>query len=451
MPHFTRRRLQSMLNDIAPLIDRSKANDLLARLEKNKVDQALPAEMELAILWALSRIGELDIEPEWWGDLKRPDAYTEHLVKGEPSVIEIAAPNDNGISGEEAMDGVAVRICECASRVQRGLGDFLYFRFSEESGYDRGVYYRRRLAPASYELCDRSRSLVEDWVRSGSSSRHRLHLVEPGLDVEVERTAHKQERYHNTWSTMPPEAHSLDDNPLYKLLTRKLIQLKAARPGTHRFIFLGDAGSTLLNRIGGIGDHDPTRRRVSGRQILSHFVEENARSIDSVVVIAPARRGSPMGREKLQWQVSVFNRPGFAFDPSPLETLVAQLPQPRFEGYQARSLFRQGAYRPTERGWWLGMHITGRIGGPMEVKISTRALIDLLAGRMTAEQFRRQMGEGPNQKNFFKHALDTGKTLQGISFQSGGLDEDDDHMVLTLADDPGARPLRLPDRDDSAV
>lgn len=87
----------------------------------------------------------------------------------------------------------------------------------------------------------------------------------------------------------------------------------------------------------------------------------------------------------------------------------------------------------------------------MEVKISTRALIDLLAGRMTAEQFRRQIGEGPNQKNFFKHALDTGKTLQGISFQSGGLDEDDDQMVLTLADDPGARPLRLPDRDQSAV
>ena len=69
-----------MLNDIVPLIDDQKARDLLARLEKDKVEQALPAEMELAILWALSRIGDLDIEPEWWGDNKRPDAYTEHLA-----------------------------------------------------------------------------------------------------------------------------------------------------------------------------------------------------------------------------------------------------------------------------------------------------------------------------------------------------------------------------------
>lgn len=447
MPHFTRRRLQAMLNDIVPLIDDQKARDLLARLEKDKVEQALPAEMELAILWALSRIGDLDIEPEWWGDNKRPDAYTEHLVAGEPAVVEIAAPNDNAISGEEAMDGVAVRIGEVASRLRKGLSDHLYYRFAEESGYDRGVYFRRRLAPVDYELSGEVRLQIEQWITSGAVDRSRLRLVEPGLDVEVEKTVHKQTRYHNTWSTMPPETHSVDDNPLYKLLMRKLAQLKAARHGTHRFIFLGDAGSTLLNRLGGIGDYDPTHRRVSGRQILSHFVEANARSVESVVVIAPVRKGSMMGREKLQWQVSIFNRPGFEFDPGPLQTVVNQLPRPRFEGYQARSLFRQGAYKPTASGWWLGMNITGRIGGPMEVKISSRALIDLLAGRMTVDQFRRQIGESPNMKNFFKHALDSGKTIQGMTFQSGGLDEDDDQLVFALADDPGASPLRLPSPD----
>ncbi len=80
----------------------------------------------------------------------------------------------------------------------------------------------------------------------------------------------------------------------------------------------------------------------------------------------------------------------------------------------------------------------------MEVRISSRALIDLLAGRITAEQFRREVGERPGEKNFFKHWLDTGKTIQGLAFEPGGLDEDDDHLVITLADDPGASPLRLP-------
>lgn len=447
MPLFTRRRLQAMLNEISPLLDEKKARDLLARLEKNKVDQALPAEMELAIIWALSLLGDLDIEPEWWGDDKRPDTYTEHLVEGHPAIVEIAAPSDNAISGEEAMDGVAVRIGDLASSFEKGLGDYLYYRFAEESGYEKGKYFRRRLAPVGYELSENARSRIENWVKSGTTYETKLHIVEPHLNVEVERMPHRQTRWHNIWSTMPPEAHSVEDNPLYKLLTRKLSQLKAARPGTHRFIFLGDAGSTLINGIERIGEHDTTRRRVSGKQILSHFVRSNAHMVDSVVTIAPVRKQTPMGRREIRWKLSVFNRPGFDFDHGPLTAIVDQLPHPRFEGYQARSLFRQGAYKPTARGWSLGMSFRGGMGGPMEVRISSRALMDLLAGRITADQFRREVGERPGEINFFKHWLDSGMTIQGLSYECGGLDEDDDHLVIKLGDDPSARSLRLPSRD----
>jgi hypothetical protein len=31
--------------------------------------------------------------------------------------------------------------------MRRGLGDFLRYHFHEESGYEAGAYYRRRLAP----------------------------------------------------------------------------------------------------------------------------------------------------------------------------------------------------------------------------------------------------------------------------------------------------------------
>lgn len=65
MPLFARRRLQSMLAEIALHLDDAKARDLVRRLEDKRVDQVLPAEMELALLWALSRVGEIHIEPEW--------------------------------------------------------------------------------------------------------------------------------------------------------------------------------------------------------------------------------------------------------------------------------------------------------------------------------------------------------------------------------------------------
>ncbi|MGE4088358.1 MAG: hypothetical protein AB7F93_09760 [Immundisolibacter sp.] len=62
-----------MLDDLSDRMDLAKLSDLRARLESKRVDQALPAEMELGVLWALSKLGEVEIEPEWFG-ARRPDA-----------------------------------------------------------------------------------------------------------------------------------------------------------------------------------------------------------------------------------------------------------------------------------------------------------------------------------------------------------------------------------------
>jgi hypothetical protein len=59
MPVFTRRRLQAMLNDLAERVDTTKVRDLVGRLEAKDAEQVLPAEMELALLWVLSRLALL--------------------------------------------------------------------------------------------------------------------------------------------------------------------------------------------------------------------------------------------------------------------------------------------------------------------------------------------------------------------------------------------------------
>lgn len=79
----------------------------------------------------------------------------------------------------------------------------------------------------------------------------------------------------------------------------------------------------------------------------------------------------------------------------------------------------------------------------MKVKVSARALLDLLAGRISAEQFRSAVGGREGVKNLFKHCLDEGLTIQGVELESGGVDEDDDLLVLSFSDDPAARRLRL--------
>ncbi len=234
-----------MLDQLAPVLVEGKGKDILGRLNHPKnVEQALPAEMELALLWAIHSLGDLEVEPEWWGDSKRPDAITDTLVPGRTVAIEIAATNDNAISGEEAMDAIALQVSAAADRAEKGVGHFLYFTFREESGYLAGQYIRRRLAPKGFMLPETLSKTVQDWVSSGRSERERLRLQSTGLDVEIERKAYRQTRYHNIHSSMPPETHSVDDNPLYDLLRRKKRQLKAAAPGTLRKIFVADVGST---------------------------------------------------------------------------------------------------------------------------------------------------------------------------------------------------------------
>lgn len=454
MTIFARRRIQSMLDVLAPALGPEKGRDLVRRLNDSKqVEQALPAEMELALLWAIQSLGDLEIEPEWWGDSRRPDAITDAFVEGRTTAIEIAATTDNAISGEEDMDAIAVQISQVASRASKCAGDYLYFRYREENGYLDGRYIRRRLAPRGYRLTDDERAAITRWVASGRSRSSRLRLQAKGLDVEIEHTEHKQIRYHNLYSSMPPETHSLEDNPLFDLLVRKAKQLRAAAAGTLRVLFVADVGSTLLRRLGHFGEIDHTRRFVSAREIILHFLAGRGRNVDAVVTFSPFKELQrfngldPDGRRPRRWTVAFFGTPQLPEPPPALETMAALLPEPHYEGYQARSLFRQGAFSPSRTGQYLGMTIRSIHGsGRFTVEFPARMLLDLLAGRITEERFRKRLDPRDEGRNIFKIWLDQGFTISDAELAPRCIDEDDDHLILHFSDDPAARPFKLPEQ-----
>jgi hypothetical protein len=451
MPVFARRRLQAMLDELSPLLRGGKGLDLLRRLNRKEVEQALPAEMELALLWSIARLGDLEVEPGWWGDGRRPDAFTEALVPGQGCAIEIAAPSDNAISGEADMDRIARQIAESANEVRKGMGDYLYFTFLEESGFVNGRYVRRRLAPSDYALSSRASEIIQTWAASEELLAYPLELRDGRMAVNVKREAYKQTRYHNIHSSMPAETHSLDENPLFELLERKMRQLRGAQPGTLRIIFLADAGSTLLRSIGRY--NSPSGLTKSGTDIINYFLARRSASIDAVVAFSPHKETSflgrdPLGRKPRRWNVSFFGTPALPKPPEALERIAEMLPAPHYEGYQARLLFRQGSFSPLGTGQYLGMTIRGNHGeGKFSVELPARMLLDLLAGRLSEERFRRQLGGRSGNENIFKLWLDKGFTMSGAEMLPRDLDEDDDHIVLHFTDDPAARPFRLSDED----
>jgi hypothetical protein len=440
-----------MLDDVAPMLAAGKGKDLLRRLNDPKnVEQALPAEMELALIWATSRLGEVDVEPDWWGDEKRPDVVTDNIVAGRQAAIEIAATSDNALSGEEDMDAIAQQIILVANRSERGSGHFLYFTFGEESGFEKGRPFRRRLAPKGYRLPDHLQQGLTDWLPRSVSQEPRIRLLDHGLDVTIERMSYPQTRYHNIHTSMPPEARSLEDNPLFGLLRRKKRQLRAAAAGTLRMIFLADIGSTLLQRIAGGSERHASPGTFSGSQIIGHFMARYSHDVDAVVVFSPYKDSAGfgdtdiIGRKRRRWNVSFFGTPAMSGPPAALEEIAGMLPAPNYMGYQARSLFRQGSFLTGSRGQHLGMTIASTVGkGEHRIEFPARMLLDLLAGRLTEEQFRQRLA--PNgARNIFANWLDQGLTISGAEMAPRQIDDDDDHLILHFSDDPAARPFKLP-------
>ena len=85
------------------------------------------------------------------------------------------------------------------------------------------------------------------------------------------------------------------------------------------------------------------------------------------------------------------------------------------------------------RGWYLGSKI-GSNKGKITMKMSTRLLLEYLAGRITMQRFHDHcMG-----KNLFEHWLKLGYVISDARFESGSVDADDDYVILELRRDPAA-------------
>ena len=127
-------------------------------------------------------------------------------------------------------------------------------------------------------------------------------------------------------------------------------------------------------------------------------------------------------------------------DLSRLTHLRDLLPAPYLSGYEARSWHEQGMFSPQARGQYLPTSMSiGRQS--MTVRISARALQELMAGRLTAEEFENWTAGRPNP---FEQHLALGWTISSVSFEPKNADADDDYLTFTFKNDPAATSLRLP-------
>lgn len=437
MPIFSQRRLKVMLEELSRLLDDAKYNDLKASLEHSNTKTALAAEAELSMLWAISRVADLDPAPTL-PDGRKPDGRSKHLFGSGPAIIEIRSLSDDSFSGKEAMDRTANIIANYADRLRKRAGNHLYFEFNERSywkhRYNRKLkrqqnrFHRERCADPAFKLTPDIEKQLKAWITAADwPNPPAMRITTDKTDVVVSWKKSTVPLFR-TFCRMPPVAYDTEDNPVYKALEEKSDQIKSTPDCTLRCVILVDAGSDLLRRLRPMG----AVWEIGGEAIIRHAID--TLNIDVVIVFSPYRQWEfGFGaRSELLWKVSCFDRrnPFPDGEYARVEAMAAQLPRPRYEGYQARALHRQGGFAPDNRNWYLPTHVTTQSGGPMTVKLSAGLLHQYLAGAIDADRFREEAFN--NENNLFTTEFMKRHAIQNVRSEAGGTDEDDDYVVFDL-------------------
>ena len=81
--------------------------------------------------------------------------------------------------------------------------------------------------------------------------------------------------------------------------------------------------------------------------------------------------------------------------------------------------------------------------GPIILKFSSRALLELMTGKISQAEFAKTVGL--NEGLTLAGLLQKGFTLHALSLAALGIDHDDDQCVVELRRDPAAAPLLVPE------
>lgn len=210
-----------MLDELLPYLDVPKTNDFVSRLESRKTAAALAAEAELSLVWAISKVAHLTVDPELPNSFSRPDALSSDLFASGPAVIEIRAMSDDSFSGKEDMDRTANIIAGYADHLRRGAGKHLYFEFMERS-YWTDRYHRERCIDRSFALTPAIKAYLREWITAEDwPAPQQIRIAEGKTDVVISWRSSTSPNFR-THCSMPPVAYDLEDNPIYRALKKKL-------------------------------------------------------------------------------------------------------------------------------------------------------------------------------------------------------------------------------------
>lgn len=420
---FSRRAVQEALNQLRNRMDSPSINNLAKRLNApGKV--RISAMWEVIIIASLQRMGNVECEQELSSG-RRPDIFFDN-GNGLEFFADITCISDENLDKENPIEHFHKILLDAISKLGLPLGGHDLRVESKKISTSRGSKIMLRL-PSQAKIPKFIAEKIIPELKSlmATTSERYLRIVidneEAGLTLSVDRTGGQ---FNSMGHACYDKPSIVDRNPLFNALRAKSKQLKSADGIKGIIVCDGDSRSLSKNDPHQGDDayficNEFFRQHNSIDFIMLISVEEirkNPLRPQEVDRITTARMASRNGFTRLSEIERIFGSALKHF-PSPVNSPV------------------NAVYRARDQGYGIGNLGGFRMSGN-KLRVSSRAVMDVLSGRKSVEQFNRdhQWNETSGNliiKNPFERYLIEGRLPVKVLVEP---EDDDDWIEFEFGD-----------------
>lgn len=423
---FTRRAIQEMINEIALWMPSTALDGLVAKLNVPYVNR-LPQMWEIVWLFALGKLTDVMHEQEFSG--KKPDLFFVVDVDGRsvPVLADITTLSDVDLHAENPFERLTNTVHVQAAKFGHEGGGFRVDVDHQTLVTKHGKKVQLLIPTGSAfdELIKREIKPFVKKVAEDPSRAWSLSVDEPGarFSVTYDGPSQYSQGSHRSYDSVM----TLERNVLFNRLSDKKGQLRGAPEGAVRMLVVCDGGCALLGR------GSRSLEGFSAEQIAERFLNATG-SVDLVLLVTVGEESTSIFHRRNMMQtratlVTARNRTSGNLDGEVLAAIsnildlaLSKLPRPVLMPSNALRRNMDSEWSKSMEG---GMKMEGA-----QIKVSARAVLELLAGRMTYERFSELHRFGGNEVNIFASRLLSGQLIRATKLESTGATSDDDWLIF---------------------
>jgi hypothetical protein len=414
---FSRRNLGRILTENARFVRNRQLSQHIRRLNGIDLVQRVTTEWEVVVLNGLSKLGTADHEPQQLVGPTKPDVLFTHPLG--PALMDITTVSDRGLDQKNPIHRLENRLVEIARN--RGLDPNRFGLFVKGNYHELhlGGPKPRLYIPGAKEfdtaIFNKSFHSFLDEIFTAPEVKRQFEPA--SLDARVTITYDPTQRGLTMSYLGYAVPFSETQNTIYNALENKAHQLSQSQFAGIKGIILCDGGCDALSRTSQRG------LNFGANDIISKFLHDNGEIGFVLAVLIEGDRSGFSGPDHLR----VIAKPYSSRVDSSAgqlasylrENLPRMLPNP--ENYPL------GAYDLEAEG---KSHNGGGTLSGNKIKMSSRAIMELLSGKMSQEDFIR---DNPHVKDRFAGALRQGCMLKAAGIE-GDPQRDDDWIEFTFSE-----------------